>query len=614
MNPSSFSVRARGYFGATKKYVLTHKIRSAIILIVVLFAGNWLWGVTHPATTQTTYVLTTVKTGTIISTVSGSGQVSPSNQVTINPQASGQISRVLVKDGQYVTTGQPIAYISAIGEYNAVQSAKANLQSAQLSLQKLQEPATTLSITQDQDSIAKAQASLVTDQANLQNDYATTYSDIVSTFLDLPSIQTQLQDVEVGTEASKGAQWNIDYYKDATINTDNINSLAGRTSSYAAYTKSLASYNKAFTDYQQMSATSATSTITTMANEAYSSLQDSQDALNAMNSYIEFYENIIKNNNQTVNAEAVTAVTTLSSDITKVTSHLSALLSDKNQIASTQQAIVNDIATINEGQLTLAQLQSGTTAIDLQSAELTVQQQQNALQQAEDNLANYTISAPFSGTIANLNLNVGDTVSSGTNAATMITTQDLADLSLNEVDAAKVAVGQQATLTFDAIPNLTLTGSVVDVSPLGAVTSGVVSYAIKIGFTTQDPRVKAGMTVNADIQAAVHQNVLTVPAAAIVTQSGATYVRAFVPPLTGAAASSATGIVSATTPQMIPVTIGITDNTNTEIDSGLTAGEQIVSRTSSTGASATAAAAATSRTGGGFGGGGGGGGAAAIRI
>ena len=611
MNPSSLLVSGRTYFSATKKYAAAHKIRSIIIAIVVIAVCYWLWGVTHPATTQTTYVLTTVKTGTIISTVSGSGQVSPSNEVTINPQASGQVSEVLVKDGQQVTTGQPLAYISAVGEYNAVQSAKASLQSAQLSLQKLQEPATTLSLAQDQDNIAKAQASLVTDQTDLQNAYSTAYSDIVSTYLDFPSIQSQLQDIETGTEAAKGSQWNLDFYENATINWDNTDALAGRTSTYAAYTTAVASYDKAYADYQLLTPSSATSSVTAMIDESYSSLQDMQNALNAMNSYIQFYDNIIKNNNQTPNAEAATSITTLSSDITKVDSHLSALLSDKNQIASTQQAIVNDAASISEGQDTLQQLQTGPDPLDIQSDQLNIQQQQDALQQAEDNLANYTISAPFSGTIADLNLNVGDTVSSGTNAATLITTQDLADLSLNEVDAAKVAVGQQATLTFDAIPNLTLTGSVVDVSPLGAVTSGVVSYAIKIGFTTQDPRVKASMTVNADIQAAVHSNVLTVPAASIVTQGSATYVRAFVPALTGSAVTSTTGVVSATAPQLIPVTIGISDNTNTEIDSGLTSGQQIVSRSSSTGAAVTTtAAAATSRAGGGgFGGGG-----AAIRL
>lgn len=596
-------------FEQVRKYAMAHKVRSAIIAIIVIAVLYWFYGVTHPAVAQTSYVLTTVKTGTIISTVSGSGQVSPSNQVTINPQASGQISEVLVKDGQHVAKGQALAYINATDEYNAVQSAKANLESAQLSLQKLQEPATALQLAQDQNSISKAQASLVTDQSNLTNDFATAYSDIVSTFLDFPTIQSHLQDIETGTEASKGSQWNLDYYENATISWDNVDSLAQRKSTYEAYTAAVTSYNKAYADYQLMTPGSATSTITTMASETYSSLQDMQNALNAMNSFIQFYENEIKSNNQTPNNEAVTSITTLSSDISKINTHLSALLNDKDQIANTEQTIVNDNASIQEGQLTLSQLQTGADPLDIQSAQLNVQQQENALAQAQTNLGDYTIAAPFSGTVANLNLSVGDTVSSGTNAATLITTDDIADLSLNEVDAAKVALGEQVTLTFDAIPNLSLTGSVVDVSPLGTVTQGVVSYTVKIDFTTQDPRVKAGMTVNADIQTAVHSNVLSVPASAIVTQNGLTYVRAFVPALTGSNVTSSSGVVAATAPQLVPVTIGISDNTNTEIDSGLTAGQQIVARTISSSATKSTAATATSR--GGFGGGGGG---AAVRL
>jgi multidrug efflux pump subunit AcrA (membrane-fusion protein) len=168
------------------------------------------------------------------------------------------------------------------------------------------------------------------------------------------------------------------------------------------------------------------------------------------------------------------------------------------------------------------------------------------------------------------------------------------------VDAAKVLVGQNATLTFDAIPNLSLNGTVVDVSPLGTVTQGVVSYDVKIGFTTQDPRVKAGMTVDADIQSAVHSNVLEVPASAIQTSNGASYVLAFSPALS---TTQTTGVTTSQTPVQIPVTIGITDNTNTEILSGLTQGEQIISRASGSN-TASAASAATTR--GGFGGGGGG--------
>jgi multidrug efflux pump subunit AcrA (membrane-fusion protein) len=380
MSPSSLGTSGRTYFAKTKTYVVAHKIRSAIIAVILIGGGYWLWGVTHPTVTQTRYVLTTVSTGTIVSSVSESGQVSPSNQVTINPQASGQVTEVLVKNGQEVSTGEPIAYLNATDEYNAVESAKASLESSQLNLQKLQEPATALQLTQDQDSVTKAQANLTTDENNLANDYTSSYSDIVSTYLDLPSIQTQLQDIVTGTEASRGAQWNIDFYENATENWDDLDAISGRTNTYNAYIAANAAYTKAYADFQTISPSSSTSTINATLNETYATTQTLETALNAANSFIQFYENEVKNNSQTPSSEAVSSISTLATDISKIDSHLSALLSDQNQITATEESITNDASTITESQETLQQLQSGADPLDIQSDQLNIQQQQNALQ------------------------------------------------------------------------------------------------------------------------------------------------------------------------------------------------------------------------------------------
>src|SRR5665213_1862688 len=100
---------------------------------------------------------------------------------------------------------------------------------------------------------------------------------------------------------------------------------------------------------------------------------------------------------------------------------------------------------------------------------------------------------------------------------------------LNEVDAAKVNVGDKATLTFDAFPNLSLAGTVVELDPVGTVSQGVVNYNVQIGFTqpadtSSTEMVKPGMSVTADIVTQVHQNVAAVPNAAVHTLNGASYV------------------------------------------------------------------------------------------
>jgi len=89
------------------------------------------------------------------------------------------------------------------------------------------------------------------------------------------------------------------------------------------------------------------------------------------------------------------------------------------------------------------------------------------------------------------------------------------------------------------------------------------------------------MTINAAIQTDTKQDVLTVPASAVKNVSGTSYVQAFTPPLSST--GGATGVTSDTAPSMLEVTTGISDDTNVEIVSGLTEGQQIVTRTTTTG-------------------------------
>ena len=64
-------------------------------------------------------------------------------------------------------------------------------------------------------------------------------------------------------------------------------------------------------------------------------------------------------------------------------------------------------------------------------------------------------------------------------------------------DFLTIKVGDKATLTFDAVTDLSISGQVAEIDTVGTVSQGVVSYALKIAFDTQDTRVKPGMTVSA---------------------------------------------------------------------------------------------------------------------
>jgi HlyD family secretion protein len=196
-------------------------------------------------------------------------------------------------------------------------------------------------------------------------------------------------------------------------------------------------------------------------------------------------------------------------------------------------------------------------------------------------LDNYSVVAPFAGIIASsANLNVGDTVGSGATVATLITKQKVAEISLNEIDAAKVKVGQKVNLTFDAIDNLNVTGTVSEVNLIGTVSQGVVSYTIKISFDTQDDRVKSGMSVSASIITEAKADVLTLPNSAIKTQGASNYVEIL-----------DTGSVS---PRKKVVGVGASSDTVTEIISGLKEGESVIVKTTIVSTSAAKTASITS--------------------
>jgi HlyD family secretion protein len=194
----------------------------------------------------------------------------------------------------------------------------------------------------------------------------------------------------------------------------------------------------------------------------------------------------------------------------------------ENEIASAKEKI-----TLKE--LSLEDVKIGSDALDIASQKLVIQQRENDLSDARDELDNYVVRAPFDGQVAALEVSVGDSVNNGTSdngtaVATLITKQMIADISLNEVDAVKVSVGNPTTVTFDALPELEIEGTLAELDNLGVSEQGVVTYGAKVAFDVGDERVKSGLSVTADIQTQKKDNVLIVPSSAVKSDNNLRYV------------------------------------------------------------------------------------------
>jgi HlyD family secretion protein len=248
----------------------------------------------------------------------------------------------------------------------------------------------------------------------------------------------------------------------------------------------------------------------------------------------------------------------------------------------------------------------------VESAQASLTQAQASLQNAEITYQNNILTSPFDGQVAQLNSQIGDEVTGSTVVAIVVSPQSLAVIPLNEVDVAKVKLGDKATMTFDAVDGLTITGTVVEIDNVGTVSQGVVNYNVKIAFDTEDPRIKPDMSVNVSVISDVQADVLAVPNSAIQTQGTQNYVLTLDPTKTQTIAGQ-TGVASSVAPTHVVVQTGTSDDNYTQITGGsLKAGDTVVTQTIQTTAAKSAAAAATSATslfggartgGGGFGGG-----------
>lgn len=192
-----------------------------------------------------------------------------------------------------------------------------------------------------------------------------------------------------------------------------------------------------------------------------------------------------------------------------------------------------------------------------------------------------TIVAPISGTVTGLSLQPGNVITAQTNTSGTSTSQRIASvktnasptvgLNITQIDAPKVKAGNKATVTFDAFAEKTFTGVVVSVDTIGTEVSGVTTYPAIIKLDTEVPGLLPNMSAQATIITATKSDVLLVPSTAIVTENGTKYVR----------------IMRKNQMTQVEVETGLTNDSQTEIISGLNEGDTIITTVSSGGSTTT---------------------------
>jgi len=478
-----------------------------------------------------------VQRTSITSGVSATGSLTAITEQNLGFVTGGQLTAVNVKVGDRVTAGQVLATIDPFAAQQSLDQARGQLRTQQATLEKLNNSPV---VGGSQDTLDQAQTILAKTraQADAQNDAAETAVDNARRAL---------------SQAKKQLDKAEDAKKAACASSPAVAMLASSGSSSTT--------------------TSNTPSVPTMPTSGASSAActSAQSAVASAKSGVVTAQN---------NLDAAKQ----QQDVTEASGRLA--------VANAQQAVVSAQNALDSA------ASDRPSNISAQAGQVTAAQA--AVDQAQRALDDTTLRAPVDATVSAVNGTVGEFVapSSGTSAlapgtdATLPGTNGAASgaaaaqavaspnrpggtqfmvldnidefqvvMAYTETDASSIAPGQKVRLTFDAVPDLELTGSVLSVSPTATAISGVISYYVTVVLPTGDPRLKSGMTAQAEVLTKEIPGVLAVPSAAVRTQNGTSVV---------------TVLDSDGTQRTVTVQTGATGDGKTQILSGVTEGQQVV--------------------------------------
>jgi HlyD family secretion protein len=219
-----------------------------------------------------------------------------------------------------------------------------------------------------------------------------------------------------------------------------------------------------------------------------------------------------------------------------------------------------------------AKAQIGVDNAKLKQAKAQVQSSQASLKQLEEQLSYTTIVAPMDGVILSRDVEVGAAVSSilvlGSTATLVMTEGDTTQVyvqgKVDEADIAHVYMNQPARIKVESFRDRVFNGKVTKIAPLGVEKDNVTTFEVRVSIENPGGELKANMTANAEILLDEHKGVLTVPENAVI-YDGQKNASVEIP-----AKGTKEG------KKKVPVKVGISNGSVTEVLSGLKEGDQVV--------------------------------------
>ena len=497
-------------------------IGGIALIVVAIVVAVVISGVSRRSTSVGPATIPVTR-GDLVATVAGSGSVAAEQTLNLPFQTSGTVTDVLVKEGDSVQGGQVLAHLDDRYLKLQVASARSGLDSATARLAQAEHG------NARPEDIAAAEASLSSAQANFEK------VSKGATVTDLASAQAAVRSAQAAHDAA---------LKSAGTSDSQLRSAA------SALQKAEAGLRQAQASYDRVSGDPNIG----MRPEALTLQNATTDYQQAKTNYMSL--------SQTTGADAHSRVESAAAQVAQAKANLAKLTPRSEDVTAAE-------ASLDQAKANLAKLTAAATATDLAIQRAAVTQAEQSLKQAELNLDSATLRAPFSGIVAQVSVVPGSPANNATAVVKLINRNPLhVDLRLSENDVAQVALGQPVGLTIASLDAWQTGGTVSYIAPSADNNNGIVTYAVRVSFPGDDPKVRVGMTADLNIETARKENALLVPNTALLPKGAGRVVQ--IPEV----APEGRGQTAA--PREVEVLTGLSDGTQTEILSGLSEGQQII--------------------------------------
>lgn len=513
-----------------KKILGKLKKKKVWIPLLIVLAAVLYWMFSGGSSVGAEIDVMSAERQTVSRKVSETGLVKPQKELSLAFTRGGRVDLLPAKEGQVVKAGTLLASIDAKSEKAAFQAARANLLDAKNRVSPEDKKAAEASVEAAQIALENTES-----QADLAVENA------LETFLNT-DLTAYLKDGNVGGSETDVAP---------TITGTYTSTERGKyvLELYSSSAQSGSSLRYSFINEDGEKVEEGLATVTTHEPEP----------LGDRGLYLEFPENF-------ANGYDTTWVIPIPNE--RSAQYVNAKNAYQQALETKENKIAAQKAALKSAKASKARTLQSTSDHKLDALQANVESARVAL-------GNTTLTAPMAGVVAEVALDKGEIARAGTPVVTLLSENTFrVSVDVPEADIVGLDVGDTAEITFDAYDGLKLSAKVTFVSPQAVTTQGVTSVEVKLGFQSDDARLKAGITADVDIHTSERKDVIAVPTRAVIEMNEEKFVRVLPEGITKKMLSVEN---IAKKLGRIQVTTGLRGtNGLVEITSGLSGGEQVV--------------------------------------